>query len=237
MPERDDAAREQVLEPPGGRDDDVGASGGRDLRPEADAAVDRGDPQLAGAGDGLELVDDLARQLAGRREHEAGGTGAPGSMRSTSGMPKARVLPEPVGDWTSRSWPASASRMTICWTGKGWVMSRAASAPTTGLEMPRSANDMIVVSSFYKRFGGDPAAPKRSAAHGGNGTSRVASGQARQENRSSPRLSPTRPGGSGGRARHRAARRGHRRRRGAPSRRGRGWWPSRCGGGGRSFGR
>ncbi len=66
----------------------------------------------------------------------------PGSIRSTIGMPKASVLPEPVGDWTSRSWPASASPTTICWTGKGLVMLRAASAPTTGLEMPRSANDM-----------------------------------------------------------------------------------------------
>ena len=44
---------------------------------------------------------------------------SPGSMRSTIGIPKASVLPEPVGDWTSRSWPASASLTTICWTGKG----------------------------------------------------------------------------------------------------------------------
>ena len=88
--------------------------------PKADAAVDGGDAQVAGLGDRAQLVDDLAGQLAGRGEDEGRGRArAPGSRRSTSGIPKASVLPEPVGDWTSRSWPASASRTTSCWTGKG----------------------------------------------------------------------------------------------------------------------
>src|ERR1700709_121785 len=72
----------------------------------------------------------------------------PGSIRATIGIPKARGLPAPVGDWTSRSWPASASLTTICWTGNGAVMSRSASASTTGLEMPRSANDFKIVCSL-----------------------------------------------------------------------------------------
>src|SRR6195952_665903 len=59
---------------------------------------------------------------------------------SASGTPKASVLPEPVGDWTSRSWPSSASRMTISCTGNGSVIDRARSASTTDLEVPRSAN-------------------------------------------------------------------------------------------------
>ena len=142
--QRDRAARDQVLEPARRGDDDVGAVGGLDLGAEADAAVDGGDLQVARAGDRVELVDDLAGQLAGRRQDQGGEALAPGSIRSTSGMPKASVLPDPVGDWTSRSWPASASRMTSCWTGKGWVMSRSASARTTALEMPRSANDTML---------------------------------------------------------------------------------------------
>ena len=75
---------------------------------------------------------------------QAEGRLSSGSIRSTMGMPKARVLPEPVGDWTSRSWPASASLTTIRWTGKGWVMPRCESAFTTWFEMPRSANDLLM---------------------------------------------------------------------------------------------
>jgi hypothetical protein len=63
--ERDNAARDQVLEAARGGDDDVGAAGGGALRAEADAAVDGGDSQLASLGDGAQLLDDLARQLAG----------------------------------------------------------------------------------------------------------------------------------------------------------------------------
>ena len=68
--ERDDAARDQVLEPAGRGDDDVGLARRRALGAEADAAVDGGDPQVAGAGDRVELVDDLAGELAGRRQDE-----------------------------------------------------------------------------------------------------------------------------------------------------------------------
>ena len=47
----DRAARDQVLEPARGGDDDVGALRRLDLGAEADAAVDGGDLQVAGAGD------------------------------------------------------------------------------------------------------------------------------------------------------------------------------------------
>jgi hypothetical protein len=73
MLERDDAAGDQVLESPGGGDEDVGAARGRALGAEADAAIDGGDPQPASIGDRVQLVDDLARQLAGRGEDEGGG--------------------------------------------------------------------------------------------------------------------------------------------------------------------
>ena len=68
--ERDDAAGDQVLEPAGGGDEDVGAAGGGDLRAEADAAVDGGDTKPAGGGDGAQLIDDLAGQLAGGGEDQ-----------------------------------------------------------------------------------------------------------------------------------------------------------------------
>ena len=68
--ERDRAALDQVLEPAGRGDDDVGALRRGALRAEADAAVDGGDAQSAGLGDRGQLVDDLACQLAGRGEDE-----------------------------------------------------------------------------------------------------------------------------------------------------------------------
>ncbi len=70
LAQRERAALDQVLEPAGRGDDDVGALRRGALRAEADAAVDGGDAQLAGLGDRGQLVDDLARQLAGRGEDE-----------------------------------------------------------------------------------------------------------------------------------------------------------------------
>ena len=75
--EVDDPALDEVLEAAGGGDDDVGAAGGLDLGAEADAAVDRGDPQAAGGHGGLQLVDDLAGELTGGGEDEAAGAVSP----------------------------------------------------------------------------------------------------------------------------------------------------------------
>src|SRR3954454_11252356 len=63
--QRDGTATDQVLEPAGGGDQDVGAAGGGDLRAEADAAVDGGDPQPARLRQRGQLVDDLAGELPG----------------------------------------------------------------------------------------------------------------------------------------------------------------------------
>ena len=76
--ERDDAAVDQVLEPARGRDEDVGAAGGLDLRGEADAAVDGGDPEVAGIGDRAQLLDDLGRQLPGGSEDQGRGVAGAG---------------------------------------------------------------------------------------------------------------------------------------------------------------
>ena len=64
------ARGEQILEPAGRGDEMCERAAAFGLLDEADAAVDGGDPQRAGVRDRAELVDDLGRELAGRREHE-----------------------------------------------------------------------------------------------------------------------------------------------------------------------
>src|SRR6185295_547861 len=63
--EGEGAAREEVLEAAGGRDDDVGAAGRPGLLLEPDAAVHGRDGEPAGGRDGLRLVDDLRGERAG----------------------------------------------------------------------------------------------------------------------------------------------------------------------------
>ena len=112
---------------PGVATSDVGLAGGlAALAARCRAAVDRGDAQRAGVAHRVELVDDLAGELAGRgRARAPAGRGPSASRRSTIGTPKASVLPEPVGDLVSTSRPASTSATTSCWTAKGSSMPRA----------------------------------------------------------------------------------------------------------------
>ena len=63
-------ALEQVLEPAGGGDEDVGALRVAGLLLEADAAVDGGHAEVAGARQRAQLVDDLAGELARGGEDE-----------------------------------------------------------------------------------------------------------------------------------------------------------------------
>ena len=79
-----------------------------------------------------------ARASGTRIERAAGAASSSGSSRSTMGMAKPRVLPEPVFERARVSRPAVASSTTIAWIGNGAVMPRAASASTTGSETPRS---------------------------------------------------------------------------------------------------
>ncbi len=67
------ASLEQVLEPAGRRDQDVGALGELGLALDAGAAVDGRDRERAGVRDRAQLLDDLTGQLARRHEHECGG--------------------------------------------------------------------------------------------------------------------------------------------------------------------
>ena len=66
-------ALEQVLEAAGAGDNDVCAGGALGLGLDSDATVDGGDREGAGGCDRFDLVDDLAGQLAGRREDECRG--------------------------------------------------------------------------------------------------------------------------------------------------------------------
>ncbi len=64
------AASEEILEPARGRDQHVGGRRGLGLLDQPGAAVDRGDAQRTGVRDTADVLDDLERQLAGRRQHE-----------------------------------------------------------------------------------------------------------------------------------------------------------------------
>src|SRR5262245_50644460 len=92
-------------------------------------AIERSSSTICSASSGV----GASTSAAGRRESAA--------MRSTIGTPKASVLPDPVGDWTRTSSSARTSAMQSLCTANGSVMPRSASAPSTGRDTPRSAND------------------------------------------------------------------------------------------------
>ena len=141
--ERERAACEQILEPAGRRDQHVRRGGVLGLLDQADAAVDRRDAQRAGVRDLADVIDDLRRELAGRREHERRRTPVLGAIRSTSGIPNASVLPEPVGDFAITSRPAIASPITARWIANGSVIPAAERELITARDTPRSANDSV----------------------------------------------------------------------------------------------
>ncbi len=171
--EGDGAAGEQVLEPARGGDDDVGAAGRGDLGAEADAAVDGADPQLLGAADRVELVDDLAGELAGRRQDQSGEVAAAGldqvDHRDSEGEGLAgpgRGLDEQVV-----AGERVADDHLLDGEGLGDVALR------------ERAHHRIRDAEIGKRHevmcsllcdSGRSSSPKTREAHGGNGTSRVA---------------------------------------------------------------
>jgi len=67
------AALEQILEPAGAGDDDVGTSGTLGLGLDSDASIYRGDRKGPRLADGFQFVDDLAGQLPGGGEDQCGG--------------------------------------------------------------------------------------------------------------------------------------------------------------------
>src|ERR687892_2665671 len=73
-------------------------------------------------------------------------------VRSTIGIAKASVLPEPVGDFASTSRPASASGRTRDWMVNGSWMERAASASATGADTPKSRKQSSRKDCWDKSF-------------------------------------------------------------------------------------
>src|SRR5579872_1481943 len=64
----------------------------------------------------------------------------------TSGIAKARVLPDPVGDWAKRSRPASPSGNVADWIEKGSPMPRRVRHATSSARTPR---DEKLVDTMY----------------------------------------------------------------------------------------
>ena len=144
-------ALDEVLEAAGRRDDDVRLRGDARLLLDADAAVDGADAEGAGVGQRLDSSSTiwLASSRVGARTSAAGRRSV-ASTRSTTGMPKASVLPDPVGDLARTSRPASTSAMTSSWIAKGVVKPRSDSAEQTTADAPRSANDLVMRIRFLR---------------------------------------------------------------------------------------
>ena len=123
------AAVGQVDEPAGRADDDVDAGLERvELAVVADAAVDGEHAQAAVLAGQVEVAGDLERELAGRGDDQrlrlalrhlgvVGSLGA--TLRCSTGMPKARVLPVPVRAWPIRSVPMQGDREGHLLDGEG----------------------------------------------------------------------------------------------------------------------
>ena len=102
------------------------------------AAVDLRGEQADAAGDRLDRAVDLQRELARRGEDErlrlaaelAALAGLARSTLSTSGAPKAMVLPEPVRPRASTSLPSRIGGIVAAWIGNGAAAPRSASVRT-----------------------------------------------------------------------------------------------------------
>ena len=119
------AAVDEVLEPSGRRDDDLGAAAQRAGLPADRHAADHGgQPQPQRPGVRGERVGDLLGQLPGGDQDQGqrlARLGALPGVRASSARPKARVLPEPVRPRPSTSRPASEFGRVAAWIGNGTV--------------------------------------------------------------------------------------------------------------------
>ena len=126
---------QQVFEPAGRGDDEVGALSQRaDLAVVRRAAVDRGQLQPQRVGQRLQRAGHLGRELAGGQHDDrarmagaAHAAGQPGQQGEAEGEGLAGAGLGAAED----VWPASASGSTAAWTGVGTVMPWAARAATS----------------------------------------------------------------------------------------------------------
>ena len=89
----------------------------------------------------------VASSRVGTSTRRRGRLGRTRSTPTTSGMPKARVLPEPVGARPDTSRPSRTSGRVRAWMGKGSLMPRAAREAAMDAGTPRSANDLVTGDS------------------------------------------------------------------------------------------
>ena len=75
----------------------------------------------------------------------AAGFASSGLMRSTIGIAKPSVLPEPVCDFARTSWPSIALGSTSDWIANGTRMSRSARASITAVDTPSSGKVLWVI--------------------------------------------------------------------------------------------
>ncbi len=68
------------------------------------------------------------------------------TLRCSTGMPKASVLPVPVRAWPIRSVPSRATERVISWMAKGVVMPARSSASQMSGSTPSSRNVVRVLS-------------------------------------------------------------------------------------------
>src|SRR5581483_10313928 len=81
-----------------------------------------------------------ASSRVGARTRARGRDGLARPTRETSGIPKARVLPEPVGARPQMSRPARAAGIVAAWIGNGSVTPWSARREEMSAETPRSVN-------------------------------------------------------------------------------------------------
>jgi hypothetical protein len=80
------------------------------------------------------------------------------------GTAKARVLPEPVFDRPSTSWPSRASGITRAWIGNGLDMPRSERTRSTVDETPSSGKDGVREAGATDMF-----TPSATDTRGGSG--------------------------------------------------------------------
>ena len=86
-----------------------------------------------------------ASSRVGTSTRPVGRLGAARPTRRTSGMPKAMVLPDPVGARPQRSRPAQPSARVRVWMAKGARIPRAFRVETSSGGTPRSAKVVVML--------------------------------------------------------------------------------------------
>ena len=131
------AAREEILKPAGGGDDDVGALGGAALGLDAVTDDDGGDAHAARAADGGELGGDLHRELAGGESGRAPRRRARWCRSARRAGCRGQDVAEPVGDCATRPGPPGLGKDALL-DREGLGEPRATRASATACDTPRA---------------------------------------------------------------------------------------------------